>query len=270
MLKDVTLGQFFPGSSIVHRLDPRCKLLLTIVYIAALFTAESYVSYAVMLIITGVCIALSRIPLKVILRGLKPLWIIIALTAVLNIFFTPGRELVSFWKITITYEGLIRAVFMVLRITMLIAGTFLLTYTTSPIALTDAMEILFGPLKKLKVPVHEMSMMMSMALRFIPTLIEETDKIMKAQMARGADFEDGNLIQKAKSMVPLLIPLFVSAFRRADDLAMAMEARCYSGGEGRTKMKPLRYQGTDRKAYVILIAFLVLVIVARVLLRWPQ
>ena len=168
MLKDVTLGQFFPGSSIVHRLDPRCKLLLTIVYIAALFTAQSYVSYAVMLIVTGVCIALSRIPLKVILRGLKPLWIIIALTAVLNIFFTPGRELVSFWKITITYEGLVRAVFMVLRITMLIAGTFLLTYTTSPIALTDAMEILFGPLKKLKVPVHEMSMMMSMALRFIP------------------------------------------------------------------------------------------------------
>lgn len=187
MLKDVTLGQFFPGSSIVHRLDPRCKLLLTIVYIAALFTAQSYVSYAVMLIVTGVCIALSRIPLKVILRGLKPLWIIIALTAVLNIFFTPGRELVSVWKITITYEGLVRAVFMVLRITMLIAGTFLLTYTTSPIALTDAMEILFGPLKKLKVPVHEMSMMMSMALRFIPTLIEETDKIMSAQKARGAD-----------------------------------------------------------------------------------
>ena len=212
MLKDVTLGQFFPGSSIVHRLDPRCKLLLTIVYIAALFTAESYVSYAVMLIITGVCIALSRIPLKVILRGLKPLWIIIALTAVLNIFFTPGRELVSFWKITITYEGLVRAVFMVLRITMLIAGTFLLTYTTSPIALTDAMEILFGPLKKLKVPVHEMSMMMSMALRFIPTLIEETDKIMSAQKARGADFETGNLFQRARALLPLLVPL-VSAMR---------------------------------------------------------
>ena len=198
MLKDVTLGQFFPGTSIVHRLDPRCKLLMTVVYIAALFTAENYVSYAAMLVVTGVCIALSRIPLKVILRGLKPLWIIIALTAVLNMFFTPGRELVSFWKITITYEGLVRAVFMVLRITMLIAGTFLLTYTTSPIALTDAMEILFGPLKKLKVPVHEMSMMMSMALRFIPTLIEETDKIMSAQKARGADFETGNLIQRAK------------------------------------------------------------------------
>ena len=234
----------------MHRLDPRCKLLLTIVYIAALFTAESYVSYAVMLVITGVCIALSRIPLKVILRGLKPLWIIIALTAVLNMFFTPGRELVSFWKITITYEGLIRAVFMVLRITMLIAGTFLLTYTTSPIALTDAMEILFGPLKKLKVPVHEMSMMMSMALRFIPTLIEETDKIMSAQKARGADFETGNLFQRAKALLPLLVPLFVSAFRRADELAVAMECRCYHGDEGRTRMKQLTWCTRDTLAMV--------------------
>ena len=242
MLKDVTLGQFFPGSSIVHRLDPRCKFLLTIVYIAALFTAQSYVSYAV--------IALSRIPLKVILRGLKPLWIIIALTAVLNIFFTPGRELVSFWKITITYEGLVRAVFMVLRITMLIAGTFLLTYTTSPIALTDAMEILFGPLKKLKVPVHEMSMMMSMALRFIPTLIEETDKIMSAQKARGADFETGNLFQRARALLPLLVPLFVSAFRRADELAVAMECRCYHGDEGRTRMKQLTWCTRDTLAMV--------------------
>ena len=242
MLKDVTLGQFFPGSSIVHRLDPRCKLLLTIVYIAALFTAQSYVSYAVMLIVTGVCIALSRIPLKVILRGLKPLWIIIALT--------PGRELVSFWKITITYEGLVRAVFMVLRITMLIAGTFLLTYTTSPIALTDAMEILFGPLKKLKVPVHEMSMMMSMALRFIPTLIEETDKIMSAQKARGADFETGNLFQRARALLPLLVPLFVSAFRRADELAVAMECRCYHGDEGRTRMKQLTWCTRDTLAMV--------------------
>lgn len=263
MLKDVTLGQFFPGSSIVHRLDPRCKLLLTIVYIAALFTAESYVSYAVMLVITGVCIALSRIPLKVILRGLKPLWIIIALTAVLNIFFTPGRELVSFWKITITYEGLIRAVFMVLRITMLIAGTFLLTYTTSPIALTDAMEILFGPLKKLKVPVHEMSMMMSMALRFIPTLIEETDKIMSAQKARGADFDSGNLFQRAKALLPILVPLFVSAFRRADELAVAMESRCYHGGEGRTRMKQLRMQGIDAWALLLGAAFLAVIFVMK-------
>lgn len=263
MLKDVTLGQFFPGSSIVHRLDPRCKFLLTIVYIAALFTAQSYVSYAVMLIVTGVCIALSRIPLKVILRGLKPLWIIIALTAVLNIFFTPGRELVSFWKITITYEGLVRAVFMVLRITMLIAGTFLLTYTTSPIALTDAMEILFGPLKKLKVPVHEMSMMMSMALRFIPTLIEETDKIMSAQKARGADFETGNLMQRAKALLPILVPLFVSSFRRADELAVAMESRCYHGGKGRTRMKTLRMQGIDFLALFLGAAFLAAIFVLK-------
>ena len=250
MLKDVTLGQFFPGSSIVHRLDPRCKLLLTIVYIAALFTAESYVSYAVMLIITGVCIALSRIQLKVILRGLKPLWVIIALTAVLNMFFTPGRELVSFWKITITYEGLIRAVFMVLRITMLIAGTFLLTYTTSPIALTDAMEILFGPLKKLKVPVHEMSMMMFLGGHDLIRLIEETDKIMSAQKARGADFETGNVFQRAKALVPILVPLFISAFRRADELATAMECRCYHGDEGRTRMKQLTWAVRDTLAMV--------------------
>ena len=263
MLKDVTLGQFFPGSSIVHRLDPRCKLLLTIVYIAALFTAQSYVSYAVMLIVTGVCIALSRIPLKVILRGLKPLWIIIALTAVLNIFFTPGRELVSFWKITITYEGLVRAVFMVLRITMLLAGTFMLTYTTSPIALTDGLESLLSPLKKLHAPVHELSMMMCIALRFIPTLLEETDKIMSAQKARGADFESGNLLARAKAMIPILVPLFISAFRRADELATAMECRCYHGGEGRTRLKQLRYMRLDAAAYALGTALLAAVIVLR-------
>ena len=263
MLKDVTLGQFFPGSSIVHRLDPRCKLLLTIVYIAALFTAKSYVSYAVMLIITGVCIALSRIPLKVILRGLKPLWIIIALTAVLNIFFTPGRELVSFWKITITCEGLVRAAFMVLRITMLLAGTFMLTYTTSPIALTDGLESLLSPLKKLHAPVHELSMMMCIALRFIPTLLEETDKIMSAQKARGADFESGNLLARAKAMIPILVPLFISAFRPADELATAMECRCYHGGEGRTRLKQLRYMRLDAAAYALGTALLAAVIVLR-------
>ena len=214
--------------------------------------------------------AVSRIKPKALLRGLKPVLIILIVTAILNVFYTPGDPVVSFWVFTITWQGIHNAIFMIWRIMMLISCTFLLTYTTSPIMLTDGLEQLLDPLKKIHVPVHELAMMMSIALRFIPILIEETDKIMKAQMARGADFEDGNLIQKAKSMVPLLIPLFVSAFRRADDLAMAMEARCYSGGEGRTKMKPLRYQGTDRKAYVILIAFLVLVIVARVLLRWPQ
>ena len=263
MLKDITLGQFFPGTSIVHRLDPRCKLLMTVVYIAALFTAESYVSYAAMLVVTGVCIALSRIPLKVILRGLKPLWIIIALTAVLNMFFTPGRELVSFWKITITYEGLVRAVFMVLRITMLIAGTFLLTYTTSPIALTDAMEILFGPLKKLKVPVHEMSMMMSMALRFIPTLIEETDKIMNAQKARGAQLDTGKMTERIKALVPVLIPLFISAFRRADELAMAMECRCYRGGDGRTRLKVLRCTRQDYIDLAVCIVCFVIILLSR-------
>ena len=264
MLKDVTLGQFFPGTSIVHRLDPRCKLLMTVVYIAALFTAESYVSYAAMLVVTGVCIALSRIPLKVILRGLKPLWIIIALTAVLNMFFTPGRELVSFWKITITYEGLVRAVFMVLRITMLIAGTFLLTYTTSPIRLTDGLESLLGPLKKLKVPVHELAMMMSIALRFIPTLIEETDKIISAQKARGADFDSGNLIQKAKALIPILIPLFISSFRRAEELAIAMECRCYHGDEGRTSLRQLRYAGRDYGLIVFSIALCAGIVVLRV------
>ena len=251
MLKDVTLGQFFPGTSIVHRLDPRCKLLMTVVYIAALFTAENYVSYAAMLVVTGVCIALSRIPLKVILRGLKPLWIIIALTAVLNMFFTPGRELVSFWKITITYEGLVRAVFMVLRITMLIAGTFLLTYTTSPIALTDAIERLLSPLKKLHVPVHTFAMMMTISLRFIPTLLEDTVKIMTAQKARGASFSEGNLVQRAKALVPILVPLLVSSFHRAEELATAMECRCYRGEAGRTKMRQLHAASRDYIAMTV-------------------
>ena len=247
MLKDITLGQYFPGDSIAHRLDPRAKLLLVVVFIAALFTAENYLSYAFMLVVTGAMIAVSRIPLKSILRGLKPLFIIILLTALLNVFFTQGTP-VQIGSVTlkhVTYEGIVRAVFMVLRIMMLISGTLLLTYTTSPIALTDGMEILFGPLKKIKVPVHEMSMMMSMALRFIPTLIEETDKIMSAQRARGADFESGNLLQRAKALIPLLVPLFVSAFRRADELATAMECRCYHGGEGRTKLHVLRYETRD-------------------------
>ena len=270
MLKDITLGQYFPGDTLAHKLDPRTKLLVTVLYIVALFTAKSYFAYGLLVLTLVVAVRISRVSVKALFKGLKPVLFIIAFTAVLNLFYTPGREIWHFWIFRMTIEGVRAAVTMMLRITLLIMGTFLLTYTTSPIRLTDGLENLLNPLKAIKLPVHELAMMMSIALRFIPTLIEETDKIMKAQMARGADFEDGNLIQKAKSMVPLLIPLFVSAFRRADDLAMAMEARCYSGGEGRTKMKPLRYQGTDRKAYVILIAFLVLVIVARVLLRWPQ
>ena len=203
-------------------------------------------------------------------KGLKAIVVLMLITAAFNLFLTPGTPIVKFWIFKITAEGAQNAILMAIRLTYLILGTSIMTLTTTPNQLTDGLEKSLMPLSKIGVPVHAIAMMMSIALRFIPILIEETDKIMKAQMARGADFEDGNLIQKAKSMVPLLIPLFVSAFRRADDLAMAMEARCYSGGEGRTKMKPLRYQGTDRKAYVILIAFLVLVIVARVLLRWPQ
>ena len=250
MLTDIALGQYYPGNSLIHKLDPRTKILITLFFIVAIFLASGAVSYGILWGFVFLIILLSRLPLMLVLKSIKPLWIIIALTAVLNMFFTPGRELVSFWKITITYEGLVRAVFMVLRITMLIAGTFLLTYTTSPIALTDAMEILFGPLKKLKVPVHEMSMMMSMALRFIPTLIEETDKIMSAQKARGADFETGNLIQRAKALLPLLVPLFVSAFRRADELAVAMECRCYHGDQGRTRMKQLEWRMRDTLALI--------------------
>ena len=258
MLKDITLGQFFPGNSVVHKLDPRTKLVMLVVYIVALFVAKSYVSYAVMLVFLVGSIAISRIPPKSIIRGMKPLVLILVFTGILNIFFTTGEhELIKFWKITVYAEGIERAIFMVVRILMLISGTFLLTYTTSPIALTDGLESLLGPLKAIKVPVHELSMMMCIALRFIPTLIEETDKIMSAQKARGADFETGSLIQRAKALIPILVPLFISAFRRADELATAMECRCYQGGEGRTKMKLLRYMRRDYLTYgvgVVLLA----------------
>jgi len=245
MLKDITLGQFFPGNTVIHRLDPRTKLIMTVVYIAALFVAKSYVSYAVMLAFLALMTAISRIRPKALLRGLKPLIFIIVLSAILNLFYTDGRILVHFWIIKITYEGVVRSVFMALRIMMLITGTFLLTYTTSPIALTDALEQLMSPLKKIHLPVHELSMMMYIALRFIPLLIEDTDKIMSAQKARGADFETGTLRERAKALLPLLVPLFVSAFRRADELAVAMESRCYHGGEGRSRMKQLRYAARD-------------------------
>ena len=252
MLKDITLGQFFPGDTIVHRLDPRTKLILVIVFIAALFTAVDWYSYGLMFLVTAGCISLSKIRLKTLTKGLKPLIFIIVLTGVLNLFYTTGgRVLLDWWIFTVTTEGVKRAFLMIARIMMLIMGTFLLTYTTSPIALTDGLEILLGPLKKLRVPVHEMSMMMSMALRFIPTLIEETDKIMSAQKARGADFETGKLTERAKALLPLLVPLFVSSFRRADELAVAMESRCYHGGEGRTRMKQLHMQGRDWAALAL-------------------
>ena len=245
MLKDITLGQYFPGSSLAHRLDPRTKLMLTVLYIVILFCATSFVSYGLVAALLVVGIKVSGVAPKALVRGLKPILFIICFTAVLNLFYTPGDELASFWIFTITRQGVATAFFMVLRITMLIMGTFLLTYTTSPIALTDGLESLLGPLKKLKVPVHELAMIMSIALRFIPTLIEETDKIMSAQKARGADFESGSLLDRARALVPVLVPLFISAFRRADELAVAMECRCYHGGEGRTRMRQLKYAFRD-------------------------
>lgn len=245
MLKDVTLGQYFPGETSVHKLDPRTKLVLVIVYIVALFLAKGAASYALVAACLLAVIGISKIHLKVIVKSLKPLLLIIVLTALLNLFYGSGEPLVQFWIFKITKEGIENAVFMVLRIALLVAGTFMLTYTTSPIALTDGLESLLGPLKKLGAPVHELAMMMCIALRFIPTLIEETDKIMSAQKARGADFETGNILRRAKAMVPVLVPLFLSAIRRADELATAMECRCYHGGEGRTKLHILRYQRRD-------------------------
>ena len=263
MLKDITLGQYFPGQSVIHRLDPRTKLTMLVVYIVALFLAEGWVSYGLVFVFLAVVIRLSTIPLKSILRGMKPLVMILIFTGALNLFFTQdGEVLVKFWVLTVTSGGLSRALMMMARILMLISGTFLLTYTTSPIALTDGLEALMNPLKKVGVPVHELSMMMCIALRFIPTLIEETDKIMSAQKARGADFESGSLTDRAKALIPILVPLFISAFRRADELATAMECRCYQGGEGRTKMKQLHYHREDFLSYcagaVLLVAVIVL------------
>lgn len=252
MLKDITLGQYFPGKSVIHRLDPRTKLILLIVYIVVLFLAKSWVTYGLMLLTLVLIIKVSTIPPKAVVRGMKPLVMILIFTGILNLFFTQeGKVLFHAGFITVSTGGILRAVQMMARILMLISATFLLTYTTSPIALTDALESLMGPLKKVRVPVHELSMMMCIALRFIPTLIEETDKIMSAQKARGADFESGNLIQRAKALTPILVPLFISAFRRADELATAMECRCYQGGEGRTKMKLLRYHREDMIAFAI-------------------
>ena len=234
MLKDITLGQYFPGDTLAHRLDPRTKLLATVLYIIAIFLAKGPIAYGVLILTLIVSVRISKVGARALFRGLKPVLFIIAFTAVLNLFYTPGTVIAQFWIFHVTREGVITAIAMMLRISLLIMGTFLLTYTTSPIRLTDGLEDLLGPLK-----------MMSIALRFIPTLIEETDKIMSAQRARGADFESGNLLQRAKALIPLLVPLFVSAFRRADELATAMECRCYHGGEGRTKLHVLRYETRD-------------------------
>lgn len=263
MLKDITIGQYFPGTTAIHKMDPRTKIVSVILYIIALFTCKGIVAYLLTLIYLIAAVRISKIKLKTILKGIKPVVIIIVFTAILNMFYTQGNVLVQIWRFKITDNGIRNAILMVARIIMLITGTFLLTYTTSPITLTDGLEQLLGPLKKIHVPVHELAMMMSIALRFIPTLIEETDKIMSAQKARGADFETGNLMQKAKALIPILVPLFVSAFRRADELATAMECRCYTGGQGRTRMTPLKWQRRDTIGLLIGIVLVAAVIVLR-------
>ena len=255
MIRDITIGQYYPVDSVLHRLDPRLKLNGTLLFIISIFLFDYFYGYIAVTMFLVSIIMLSRVPLKFILRGLKPIIIILLFTTTFNLFLTQGDILVKLGFLKITKQGLHSALFMGLRLTYLILGSSLMTFTTTPNQLTDGLERLMWPLRRIKVPVHEIAMMMSIALRFIPILLEETDKIMKAQMARGADFESGGILKMAKGLVPLLVPLFVSAFRRANDLAMAMEARCYRGGEGRTKMKPLRYAGRDMIAYFILLLY---------------
>lgn len=265
MFKEITIGQYYPMDSAIHRLDPRVKLIATFAYLISLFIVHSWSGYLVAACAVAVVIAVSHVPFGYIMRGMKAVMMILMVTVVFNLFLTEGRPLVHFWKLTITYEGLDFAAKMAVRLIFLIIGSSLMTLTTTPNQLTDALEDVLGPLKKLHVPVHEIAMMMSIALRFIPILMEETDKIMKAQMARGAEFDSKNLMKKIQSLVPLLVPLFISAFRRANDLAMAMEARCYRGGDGRTKMKPLIYHKRDYAAYAGLAVYFALCIVLGVM-----
>ena len=265
MIRDITIGQYYPTDSILHRLDPRVKLVGTILFIVSLFLFHSFYGYIAVTIFLTSVIKLSKVPFRFIVKGLKAVVIILLFTVFFNLFLTPGEPIFQFGIIKITDEGLRSAGFMAIRLTYLILGSSLMTFTTTPNQLTDGLERLMRPLRHIKVPVHEIAMMMSIALRFIPILLEETDKIMKAQMARGADFESGGILKRAKSMIPLLVPLFVSAFRRANDLAMAMEARCYRGGEGRTKMKPLKYSGRDYISYLVLLIYLGAVITSRML-----
>ena len=266
MLREVTIGQYYPVDSVIHRLDPRVKLLGTVLFLISLFIVNSWIMYGVATLILGLLIKLSHVPFRFMTRGLKSIVILLLISVSFNLFLTPGETLVQFWVLKITREGLHIALMMGTRLILLVLGSSLMTLTTTPNQLTDGLEKGLGILKKVGVPVHEISMMMSIALRFIPILIEETDKIMKAQQARGADFESGNILQRAKSMVPILVPLFISAFRRANDLAMAMEARCYHGGEGRTKMKPLRYETRDYVAYILMILYLGLSVASRFVL----
>lgn len=267
MLKDITLGQYFPENSPVHRLDPRTKILCIIIYIAVIFCIKSFAGYAVLTVFTVLCVALSKIPIKFVLRGLKPIMMFVVITALFNLFLTNGRVLVKWGFLKITYEGVRLAVLMVLRLFFLVLGTSLLTLTTSPISLTDGMEYLLKPLKRVGIPAHELAMMMTIALRFVPTLLEETDKIIKAQTARGADFESGNIVRRAKAMIPILIPLFISAFRRADDLAVAMECRCYCGGENRTRLRELKMKKGDIVGWLTVALLVVLVFAVNALCR---
>ena len=261
MIRDITLGQYYPAKSIIHRLDPRVKLVTTILFIISLFVAKGFWGYAMATVFMAAVVKASKVPFGYITKGLKAIVMILLITVSFNLFLVDGDvELWRFGFLRITDKGIRTAVYMAVRLIYLIIGSSVMTLTTTPNDLTDGLEALLGPLKRLRVPVHEIAMMMSIALRFIPILLEETDKIMKAQIARGADFESGNLIRKAKAMVPLLVPLFISAFRRANDLAMAMEARCYHGGDGRTRMKPLRYVSRDRTAYAAAWGYLLLVI----------
>lgn len=264
MIKDITIGQYVPGDSFIHKLDPRIKILISIVYIVALFLVNNFEGYIFVIAFTALSIFISRVPFRYIYKGLKPVFILLLFTALINILMTPGTVKLFEWKfIRIYREGVVMAAFMILRLSFLIVGTSLLTLTTSPIELTDGIEKLLNPFKKIGMPAHELAMMMTIALRFIPTLMDETDKIMKAQMARGADFESGNVFRRAKNLIPLLVPLFISSFRRADELAMAMEARCYKGGEGRTRMKQLRLSNRDFVGSLITCIFVALCITSR-------
>ena len=266
MIRDITLGQYNPGNSFIHRLDPRVKILATVFYIVALFVVADFIGFEVAFIELAVIIAVSRVPLRFILRGLKPVFLILAFTFLINMFMVKGEPLVTLGFLTITREGLRTAVFMAVRLILLIIGASLLTLTTKPISLTDGMEALLSPFKRFGLPAHELAMMMTIALRFIPTLLEETDKIMKAQQARGADFESGNLIRRAKALIPILVPLFISAFRIAQDLAMAMEARCYGGNIQRTRMNGMKLKSRDIAGSLIFIGFIALIVAERILL----
>jgi len=266
VLRDITLGQYFPAESAIHRLDPRVKIMLTMAYIVAIFLIQDFIGYGILFLATAVVIALSKVPIKFMLKGLRPLLVFIIFTAAINLFMTDGEKIFRWWIIRITFEGVIFAIFMVLRILFLIMISSLLTLTTTPIRLTDGLERLLNPFKRIGLPAHELAMMMTIALRFIPTLLEETDKIMKAQSARGSDFESGNIFRRAKAMIPILIPLFISAFRRADELATAMECRCYRGGEGRTRLNVLKMSRAD--VWAILYVALFIAAIVGVNLGW--